>query len=142
MTEPYVTAEITLTDRPPPDGWGDDTPNAWEVVLHYDGRTLEVPFWTGLLLGEPTAADVLACLLSDATVDDGEGNPRPFEDWADDYGFDTDSRKAEATWRQCVEQTAKLREFLSPAVFDAAVWGEDQEVTAKRLTTEPEGSES
>jgi hypothetical protein len=32
-----------------------------------------------------------------------------FEEWAADYGFDTDSRKAETTYRACLDIALKLR---------------------------------
>src|SRR3990167_6696052 len=39
----------------------------------------------------PTAEDVLDCLASDAA---GVENNRDFDEWAGDYGYDTDSREA------------------------------------------------
>lgn len=53
----------------------------------------------------PDLADVLYSLVSDADVIDAGG----FEDWASNYGYDTDSRKAEATYRDCLEAALKLR---------------------------------
>lgn len=53
------------------------------------------------------AADVLDCLLTDAS-----GTDQPFEDWAVDLGYSTDSRKAEATFHACRESAAKLRRWL------------------------------
>jgi len=35
-----------------------------------------------------------------------------FEDWADEFGFDTDSRKAEATYNECVRQNLKLKQAI------------------------------
>lgn len=47
----------------------------------------------------PTLADVLHCLLIDAeAIDTGS-----FEEWAENYGYDTDSRKAEGIYRACLE---------------------------------------
>lgn len=128
-----VTAEITLTgggDRSPFDGdhWQH---NAWTVELHYQGRTMVTPFYTGQMAGEPTVRDVLECLLSDAS---GVANSESFEDWCGDYGYDTDSRKAERTYNACVEQTESLRQLLGDD-FDAAVFPSngDQEQVTKRL---------
>ncbi len=46
----------------------------------------------------PKLADVVCSLLSDgAAYFDGQS----FEDWAGDFGYDTDSRKAEETYRTC-----------------------------------------
>lgn len=55
------------------------------------------------LLPEP--ADVMASLVLDCSVLDAGG----FEDWAAEYGYDTDSRKAEAIYLQCLEIALKLR---------------------------------
>ncbi len=56
----------------------------------------------------PEFADVLGCLVHDAdAIDSGS-----FEDWADDRGYDPDSRKAEATYRACLEIALKLQAAL------------------------------
>jgi hypothetical protein len=56
----------------------------------------------------PALADVLHCLCSDAdAIDYGS-----FEDWANSVGYDPDSRKAEATYRACLELALKLRNGL------------------------------
>lgn len=62
----------------------------------------------------PTAAEVLDCLASDAYGVDpaGTGIFTSFENWADEYGYERDSRKAEATYDVCVKQAKELREFL------------------------------
>lgn len=56
----------------------------------------------------PKLLDVLYCLVQDASVLDSGG----FEEWASDYGYDTDSRAAEKTYRQCVDQSLQLRNLL------------------------------
>ena len=72
-------------------------------------RTLTIHFSKGYghKGAEPTAAEVIDCLLSDAS-----GADQDFEDWASDLGFDTDSRKAERIYTACVRIAAKLRRFL------------------------------
>lgn len=98
-------ASVDLS-RDPADWRHESTP--WTVDLRYRGRALRVPFWTGrAITADPTAADVLDCLLSDAS-----GAEQSFEDWAADLGCDPDSRKAEATYRAVIAQTAKLRRLL------------------------------
>lgn len=58
---------------------------------------------------DPTVEDVLDCLASDsATID----NARNFEDWCGELGFDTDSRKAEKSYKACQRQDDKLRAFM------------------------------
>ncbi len=54
---------------------------------------------------EPKAEDVLYSLVSDSDVLNSSG----FEDWASNYGYETDSRSAEATYRACLELALKMR---------------------------------
>jgi hypothetical protein len=58
----------------------------------------------------PTLADVLHSLVCDgAAYFDAE----TFEDWASNYGYDPDSRKAKAVWKACDETGRKLSRVLS-----------------------------
>ena len=59
-------------------------------------------------LPAPSIADVLSCLLLDASAIDAG----TFEEWASECGYDTDSRKAEVTYRECVDHGLKLRAML------------------------------
>lgn len=54
---------------------------------------------------EPDALDVLYSLVMDAEA----GEHASFEDWASDLGFDTDSRRAEAAYRECLDTFTRLR---------------------------------
>ena len=73
-------------------------------------RQLTTYFSMGMgLAREPQAEDVLDCLASDAS---GYDNASGFESWAADYGYDTDSRKAEKTYRQIERAAAQLQRFL------------------------------
>lgn len=62
---------------------------------------------------ELEAADVVHCLVADASVLDSP----TFEDWASEYGYDTDSRSAEATYRACLEIALKLRSGLGESTL-------------------------
>lgn len=62
----------------------------------------------------PDVATVLNCLASDSR---GYDNARGFEDWANNYGYDTDSRRAEAAYRVTGEQSKRLRYFLGAANY-------------------------
>lgn len=59
----------------------------------------------------PQFADVLHSLVSDA----GAIDFATFEDWANEFGYDEDSRKGEAIYRTCLEFGLKLRSFLGDA---------------------------
>lgn len=57
---------------------------------------------------KPDPIDVVWSLIQDASVLDAGG----FESWAGDLGYDTDSRKAEAIYRECLDLALKLRAAL------------------------------
>lgn len=69
--------------------------------------------------GEPALADVLNSLALDAS---GYENAQGFEDWANEYGYDTDSRKAERTYKVCQRQSERLREFLGEDAYKDMLW--------------------
>lgn len=71
------------------------------------GRT----FATRSPLPVPPFRSVLHALVSDADVLNSGG----FEDWARDFGYNTDSRKAEAIYRACLEIALQLRALISDA---------------------------
>lgn len=59
----------------------------------------------------PKAADVISSLVLDASVLDEPS----FEAWADNLGYDKDSRSAEATYRACLDTALKLRAMIGDA---------------------------
>ena len=89
------------------EGW-ERIAHPYKVTLYKGKRQLTVPFFMGAAhTREPTAADVLACLTSDARA--GE---LTFEQFCDEFDHDSDSRKTEATWKACVKLAPRLRRFL------------------------------
>lgn len=58
----------------------------------------------------PTAATVLYCLLYDASAVD-----QRFADWANEMGYDTDSRKALAIYEACCDTGRELRKVFTAA---------------------------
>ena len=57
----------------------------------------------------PQAHEVLYCLQANCI---GVENGQTFEEWANEYGYDEDSRKAERTYNACVDTAKRLKEFL------------------------------
>jgi hypothetical protein len=86
--------------------------NEWSVELEYEGRTIETKFYTGLAILEPTVDDVLHSLLMDGRASDYSS----FEEWASDFGYDEDSRSAEATYHDCLENGRKIQKLLGDDV--------------------------
>ena len=116
-----ITAEVSWRGQAPDHAgdWGSDA-SWYDVTLSLDGRSMTVPFGMGAALtDEPDAADVLNCLASDAS---GYENAWSFEDWAAEYGYDTDSRSAERTYGAVEGQTLALRAFLGADLYEAYLW--------------------
>lgn len=87
------------------DGWEH---HAYQIRCRYGRRSFVSPWRQGVgITGDPEARSVLDCMLSDASSADQD-----FETWAADYGMDTDSRRAYATWEQVRKQTAQLRRIF------------------------------
>jgi hypothetical protein len=53
----------------------------------------------------PNAYDVLSCIE--------KYSPDTFENWCAEFGYDTDSRKAENTWKLCVDQWFQVERFFT-----------------------------
>lgn len=64
-------------------------------------------------LEPPSIADVVYCLMIDSEV----LNYSSFEDWAESYGYDTDSRKAEKIYDACMKTALKMRNGLGDALM-------------------------
>ena len=67
----------------------------------------------------PTLAEVLDCLASEAS---GVDNARSFEDWASEYGYDTDSHKAECTYQICKKQAQELKALLGQDAYNQLLY--------------------
>jgi hypothetical protein len=63
---------------------------------------------TGRKIPPPKKEDILSCVLLDCTA----LHSASFEDWAADYGFDADSRKAEAIYTDSIAFALKIRAAL------------------------------
>lgn len=64
----------------------------------------------------PTLRDVLSCLRSDAqTVEHGQ----TFEEWCEDLGYDTDSRRAHRSYGECIQSRHRLMSMIGIGRWDA-----------------------
>ena len=78
------------------DKWQQEA-NGYTVTLRYAKRSYTVDFWRGSgIYGEPTVKGVMECLLSDASSANED-----FDSWCGEYGYDTDSRRAEKIYKAC-----------------------------------------
>jgi hypothetical protein len=103
-----IGMSVAWTDRNP-NMAGSDRMDHWKCVLRFGKRRMTVVFSMGAGHGgaEPKVCEVLDCLASDAN-----GADEMFESWCGRYGYDTDSRSAERTYKAVRQSAAKLRRFL------------------------------
>lgn len=99
-----------VDSRPGPMGDDRDMVQHWHVTLVYGNREMSLFYSGGELADEPTTEDVLSCVASDATDE-------TFDDWCSDFGYDTDSRRALATYEGCREQTEQAKSLLGATLY-------------------------
>lgn len=89
------------------------TARHWQCRISKGSHSMYVPFSQGSAHKKaPKLAEVLYCLALDAS------GVQSFEDWASEFGYDTDSRKAERTFNTILEQTSALRGLLGLEAFN------------------------
>jgi hypothetical protein len=97
------------------------TMNHYRCTLKIGTQRMTVFFSMGLgLAGEPDLASVLDCLASDAS--EWENSKGDFEEWANEYGYDPDSRRAERIYRNVEMQSRKLESFLGEELYKQLIW--------------------
>ena len=120
----HITSTITYGNSVSFDSMDDwmRKSHPWTVQLRYKRRQFTFPFYTGQLHGEPTTFDAAYCVLSDAS---GIESSLGFEDWAEMYGYDTDSRKAERLYNECVRISRNMKRLLGDDYHSFVVLDED-----------------
>lgn len=73
---------------------------------------------------EPTITEVLSAMSLDSS---GYENARSFEDWAGDYGYDTDSRKAHRIYAAVGKQAKALKKFLGEAAYQELLYNTESD---------------
>lgn len=100
------------------DDW-DRNASHWHIVLRRVGHGIKAPIVVEYSMGSahkgaPNIADVLRSLHSDSRMTEGQ----TFESWAQDLGFDTDSRRAETMFRECVKLNSEMRSMFTSEELD------------------------
>ncbi len=103
-----------------PDGMMDKDMNHYKCRITVGRRGFSLYFSQGYgIKHEPELAGVLDCLASDAA---GYENAQSFEDWASEYGYDLDSRKAEKIYRTVKRQAEQLKRTLGDDAYKQLLW--------------------
>jgi hypothetical protein len=101
----------------------DDSNNMdhWKCKIRCGSHAMTLVFskGSGHNGAKPTLEEVLDCLASDGA---GYENARSFEEWASEYGYDTDSRKAERTYKAIAKQAEALKRVLGEELYKALLW--------------------
>jgi hypothetical protein len=98
-----------------------DRMDHWRVTLRAGRSRMTLVFSKGIgHNGEPpTLEEILDCLASDAA---GFENTRNFEDWCSEYGYETDSRRAERVYKAIQNQVARLKNLLGHSAYETLLW--------------------
>lgn len=96
----------------------------WACTLLHNGAAYDFPFYVGV--GQkgktPTVDEVLYCLASDAQSTD-----ESFEDWCGNLGYDSDSRKALATYEACARCATELERLLGQGPYNDLIHNTNEE---------------
>lgn len=127
ITEQQLVMSVRPVKRNP-HMQGEKMPRNFECTIEFEGRGYHEPLTVYFSQGSahkkpPTLADVLDCLASDAS---GVDNAQSFEEWASEYGYDTDSRKAECTYRICEKQAQELKALLGRDAYNQLLYGTER----------------
>ena len=112
MTSERADSNPNLFD--PESDWANHASH-WKVVFRRGRKTFTLHYSMGSAhTGSPAAPSVLDSVRSDTGSFEEGGT---FEDWARNFGFDADSRRAEAAWRHVKDEVARLKRFLGDGPF-------------------------
>lgn len=103
--------------------WGDRQENWNNHIITVKnittGKRTSFEFWASIMHPEIQTEDDLLnafeCFVSDALS--GENS---FEDFCNEYGYDTDSRSAERTHKACVKSNQKLKGIYAGDLYELA----------------------
>ncbi len=106
----------------PGGGMGNHPMYAYKVKLTFGKKQLTTPFYQGTgHTKSPTAADVLASLIADESID---SNCSSFASFCDEFGYDPhDDRNVKvhkATYKSIKAMGVKVRAFLRPHLDEFA----------------------
>ena len=100
------------------DGLMTDCPNHWSCKLTCGMNEYEFWFSGGSAVRSIELDNVLSCMASDCAGTED----RTFEDWAAEYGYDTDSRSAEKIFDACCKQYTELLALFGKDVLEELLY--------------------
>lgn len=113
-----ITATYTGEKSAP---WSDNNYNHHKVTIRNTttGKKTSFDFWASImhpvLDSEYDVLNAFYCFVSDAI-----SGLDSFEDFCSNFGYDTDSRKAEKTWKACKRAAAKFQRISADDIYNLA----------------------
>lgn len=106
-------------DDPKEREWNDSAYH-WKVTVKRGRKKFHVYWSAGSAVpDEPTAEEVLDNLASDASSLE---NAPTFVEWAQEYGYDPDSRRVERMHKGVEEISRKLKNLLGDELYKRLLW--------------------
>lgn len=131
LSERINTDGITCTsvrrDVPPPEtGSKWDLEATWyDITLHYDGRTFELPFAVGpAWTTPPEAGDVMSTVTMGVR---SVRNNESFEEWASEWGRDPESQEQLKIWQQWLKIEEQFSAFLG-SLADTYIYDTEDDI--------------
>ena len=124
MTEAYKDFRITATYTGSKEAGWEGGPKNWNhhhitVTNVETGKHTDFDFWMSIARPHmETRYDVLNAFY--AFVDDAISGEMSFDEFCSEFGYDSDSRRAEKTWKACKRATAKLHRIYDGDIYDLA----------------------
>jgi hypothetical protein len=109
MSENKIVVKWTGSCNPP-EGWARGT-RGFDGFVECEGKGIPQSFeyYIGPAHNYPQAEGLIECLIQDTR---SAFDYSSFEDWADCFGYDQDSRKAEKIYQACKKNAKKLLKCL------------------------------
>ena len=102
--------------------WVENLRTHWQVTLSFNGQEISSPFSQGSAhMAPPDAQSVASCLAMDA-----QAGTEEFEEFASNFGYDSDSRKAYAVWEECRNTELRIRRMFGSLFDTLCEWANDQ----------------
>lgn len=97
----------------------------WKVTFKRRGaRPMTVPKFTCQPGAEPTALDVLDCLVSDASSYENEDG---YEAWASQFSSDPEEWMPRSTYNAVAQQSEKLKKWLGDELYNDYLFETDSD---------------
>lgn len=103
---------VTVLDRP--DNLMSDSAHHYKYTISRNGAFKMQGFYsTGSAIEIPDGTDLFNCLLSDTSF-----YADTFEEWAEEMGYGSDSRRAEKIYNACKEQKTVIESMLTKSELE------------------------